>query len=235
MSKEWLQKLAELSNDKGLIARARKAQLATARSAPGQPRRGLIGALVVFFFRAVVILAAFQAAVMFAVANSAGITQEPLGYIFHYAVWSGLVEGLGETGLYEATVRPALEQLGDAAPFLAPLAGALAATIYFLPSINAARLRNPIRLFVYLINLAFGWSLFGWIIALVISLITGFGRATPPPPAGPRPHRPAAGGQPSSARRAPPRPPAPLPGRRRWYAAAARLPPGSGRAEPWAT
>jgi hypothetical protein len=179
MSKEWLQKLAELSNDKGLIARARKAQLATARSAPGQPRRGLIGALVVFFFRAVVILAAFQAAVMFAVANSAGITQEPLGYIFHYAVWSGLVEGLGETGLYEATVRPALEQLGDAAPFLAPLAGALAATIYFLPSINAARLRNPIRLFVYLINLAFGWSLFGWIIALVISLITGFGRAAP--------------------------------------------------------
>jgi hypothetical protein len=179
MSTEWLQKLAELSNDKGLVARARKAQLATARSAPRQPRRGLAGALVAFFFRAVVILAAFEAAVIFAVANSAGITQEPLGYIFHYAVWSGLVEGLGEAGLYEATVRPALEQLGDAAPFLAPLAGALAATIYFLPSINAARLRNPIRLLVYLINLAFGWLLFGWIIALVISLITGFGRAAP--------------------------------------------------------
>jgi hypothetical protein len=180
MSTEWLQKLAELSNDKGLIARARRAQqAATARSAPGQPRRGLVGALAAFFFRLVVILAAFEAAVMFAIANSAGITQEPLGYIFHYAVWSGLVEGLGETGLYEATVRPALERLGDAAPFLAPLAGALAATIYFLPSINAARLRNPIRVLVYIINLAFGWSLFGWIIALVISLITGFGRATP--------------------------------------------------------
>jgi T4 superinfection immunity protein len=188
MSTEWLQKLAELSNDKGLVARARRAQQATARNAPGQqPRRGLVGALVAFFFRLVVILAAFEAAVMFAVANSAGITQESLGYIFHYAIWSGLVEGLGEVGLYEATVRPALEQLGDAAPFLAPLAGALAATIYLLPSINAARLRNPIRVFVYIINLAFGWSLFGWIIALAISLITGFGRAAPATTAPARP------------------------------------------------
>jgi hypothetical protein len=175
MSKEWLQKLAELSNDKGLIARARQAQQAAARSAPARPRRGLAGAVIRFFFRLVVLLAAFEAAVMFAVANSQGITEEPLSYIFHYGVWLGL----GETGLYEATVRPALEQLGDAAPFLAPLAAALAGTIYFLPSINAARIGNPIRFLVYIINLVFGWSLFGWFVALVLSLITGLGRAAP--------------------------------------------------------
>jgi hypothetical protein len=199
MSSEWLQKLAELSNDKGLVARARRAQqAATARSTRQEPRRGLVGAVVTFFLRLVVILAAFEAAVMLVVANSAGITQEPLGYIFHYAVWSGLVEGLGEIGLYEATVKPAIEQLGDMAPFLAPLAGALAGTIYFLPSINAARLRNPIRILVYIVNLAFGWSLFGWFIALVISLITGFGRGTATTAAAP--------GRPSTAtpgRRAP--------------------------------
>jgi hypothetical protein len=179
MSKEWLQKLAELSNDKGLIARARQAQQAAARSAPARPRRGLAGAVIRFFFRLVVLLAAFEAAVLFAVANSQGITEESLGYIFHYAVWLGLVDGLGETGLYDATVRPALEQIGDAAPFLAPLAAALAGTIYFLPSINAARIGNPIRFLVYIINLVFGWSLFGWFVALVLSLITGLGRAAP--------------------------------------------------------
>jgi hypothetical protein len=199
MSSEWLQKLAEISNDKGLMARARRAQRGAAqRSAPRQPGRGLIGALVAFFFRLVVILAVVEAAVMLVVANIAGITQEPLGYIFHYAVWAGLVEGLGEVGLYDS-VRPTLEQLGNAAPFLAPLAGALAGTIYFLPSINAARLRNPIRVVVYIINLIFGWSLFGWIIALVISLITGLGR-TAATTAAPAPGRPAAA---PTGRRAP--------------------------------
>jgi Superinfection immunity protein len=196
MSKEWLQKLAELSNDKGLIARARQAQQAAARSAPTRPRRGLAGAVIRFFFRLVVLLAAFEAAVMFALANSQGITEEPLGDIFHTTVLYGLVDGLGEVGLYEATVRPALELLGDAAPFLAPLAVALAATIYFLPSINAARIGNPIRFLVYIINLVFGWSLFGWFVALVLSLITGLGRVAP---AVATPSRPAA----PASRRAP--------------------------------
>lgn len=42
-------------------------------------------------------------------------------------------------------------------------------TLYFIPTIVAHRTRHHFLL-VFLINLFFGWSLLGWVIALVLAL-----------------------------------------------------------------
>ncbi len=171
MSQEWLKKLAEASGDKEFLKRARQQPRSTAAStAAGGPRRSLIGAVFSFFFRILILAAIAEAVAMFIMAMTFELTEEPLGYIFHYTAWYFL-QGLPAAVYSE--LQPTLSNMQDALPFIAPAALALATTIYLLPSINAARNRSPVRFLVYIVNLAFGWAIVGWLIALVLSLISG--------------------------------------------------------------
>jgi hypothetical protein len=52
---------------------------------------------------------------------------------------------------------------------------------YFVPSILANRRHHQHRVGIFLLNLLLGWSLIGWIIALVWSVSDGpNGRSAPP-------------------------------------------------------
>ena len=176
MSQEWLKKLAELSNDKDLVKRAQQMQARVAsapkpRPAAGGPRRGLFGAAFGSFFRYLLLFAALQAAAMIVVAGLEGLEDEPWGLIYHHAVWYPLTqpilpepvygvlrEWIGVTpddllALYER-INGFVQEWQDALVFLTPVAAALALTLFFLPSINARRRRSPIRLVIFLANLA---------------------------------------------------------------------------------
>lgn len=176
MSQEWLKKLAELSNDKDLAKRAQQMQARAApapkpRPAADGPRRGLFGAAFGSFFRYLLLFAAIQAAAMIVVAGLEGIEDEPWGLIYHHMVWypltqpilpdpvmDALREWFGVTpedllALYER-INGFVQEQQDALVFLTPVAAALALTLFFLPSINARRRRSPIRLIIFLANLA---------------------------------------------------------------------------------
>jgi hypothetical protein len=166
MSNEWLAKLAEMSGDKDLLRRAAEAR---SRQAPAvsrhEGRRSLIGAALGFFFPLLILAALIEAAAMFFVSEAQGFREEPLGYIFLYTIWyffDWFPQGVGE--------------FQNLLPFVTPIAAAAAATLYFLPSINAKRVGNPIRFLVYLVNLGFGWSLIGWLIAFALSFVPGRSR-----------------------------------------------------------
>ena len=49
------------------------------------------------------------------------------------------------------------------------LAGILGVVVYFLPTLSAVR-RHRSTLVVFLIDIFFGWSGIGWIIALILAL-----------------------------------------------------------------
>jgi hypothetical protein len=53
--------------------------------------------------------------------------------------------------------------------FLFPL-GLLGTVLYFLPTLVAASRRHPSVLGIFLLNFFLGWSVIGWIIALVWAL-----------------------------------------------------------------
>lgn len=206
MSQEWLKKLAELSNDKELVKRAqqmhaRAAQAPKPRPAAGGSQRGLFGAAFGAFFRFLLLFAAIQAAAMIVVAGLEGLENEPWGLIYHHVVWYPLTQpilpepvvgilwewfGVTPTDLltFYERINDFIQKYQDALVFLTPIAAALAATLFFLPSINAGRRRTPIRLAVYLANIAV-FALIGefgpgvlviWLAAFVFSFVGGAGR-----------------------------------------------------------
>jgi len=176
MSQEWLKKLAELSNDKDLVKRAQQTQQQARQAQPRRaagaaPRRGLFGAAFGFFFRFLLLFALAEAAAMFVVAGLEGLENEPWGMIFHYVVWYPLTQPILPEAAYDTLrewfqLTPAdlaafyedingfVQAQQDVLVFLVPVAAAMALTLFFLPAINAGRRKSPIRLVVYLANLA---------------------------------------------------------------------------------
>ncbi|MGE0119505.1 MAG: hypothetical protein AB7S71_08815 [Dongiaceae bacterium] len=222
MSQEWLKKLAELSNDKDLVKRAERlqrkaAQRARARQQPSAaaPRRSLLGAAFGHFFRFLFLIGLAQAAAMFVVAVAEGLEGEPWGMIFHYLVWDVLTQpifppafydllrdGIGLTpadlGAVYVWINETIEIHQDVLVYAVPVAAALALTLFFLPSINAGRRRSPIRVLVYLANLAIlvflraigPGAVVVWLAAFVFSFAGGgTGRVSRPAPS-PAPAQP---------------------------------------------
>jgi hypothetical protein len=225
MSQEWLKKLAELSNDKDLVKRAERLQRKAAQRAPMRqssvtaPRRSLLGAAFGHFFRFLFLIGVAQAAAMFIVAVAEGLEGESWGMIFHYLVWYVLTQPIfppafydllrdwigltsGDLGAVYVWINETIEIHQDVLVYAVPVAAALALTLFFLPSINAGRRRSPIRVLVYLANLAIivflgtigPGAVVLWFAALVFSFAGGGrGRASrpAPPPAPAQPERAA--------------------------------------------
>jgi hypothetical protein len=239
MSQEWLKKLAELSNDKELLKRAQQLQQKAERrrdppaANTGGSRRSLLGAAFGYFFRFLFLIALIQGAAMFIVAELDGLGNESWGLIFHHMVWYLLTQPIfpaeiydllrdwigvtpADLGAFYGDINEAIEEHQDLLVYAVPVGAALALTLFFLPTINAGRRRSPIRVFVYLANLA-SVVLAGelgegvvvvWLAALVFSFVGGGGvrvRRAPAPAAEPerreRP-QPAAVATPATAERA---------------------------------
>src|SRR5215831_7860127 len=225
MSEEWLKKLAELSNDKQLMQRARQMQKQSAsRSSSSRPGgRSLFGAAFGFWFRFLFLFALAEAVVLFAFAGINGENDASWGDQLRYALWYVLkqqalpndsyrvleqVAGLAPSTLtdFYDWMRPSLDAYRDQLIFAVPVGLALALTLYFLPAINAARRKNPIRIFVYLLNLAaaplylkFAGAPVLWLGALILSFAGRGGLRLPKPAPHPatvptsQPSRPAKG------------------------------------------
>src|SRR5262249_7903126 len=97
----------------------------------------------------------------------------------------------------------------DALVFYLPVVASLAVTLFFLPFINAARRRSPIRFFIWLANwavlpLIMPWGpgvIVLWLAAFVFSFLGGIQRASrqPQPPSQPQPQRQETPSQPRPA------------------------------------
>jgi hypothetical protein len=234
MSQEWLKQLAELSNDKDLLKRAQqmqkaqKAQRTAARQAArqgGGPQGSLLGALFGSFFRWLFLFGLAEAAAMFVVSESQGLSNESWGYVFHYLVWYVLTQPIFPAEAYAALqewfgllpadlsalydeINPILQERQDALVYYVPALAALAVALFFLPATNARRRRSPIRFLIFLANLAvivlfpsLGEGVLAlWLGAFVFSFVGGAGRRAPrqpQPQAAPEQPRPA--GQPQKA------------------------------------
>ncbi len=227
MSQEWLKKLAELSNDKGLAKRAQELQQRAERRPSAGPRhdgdrarRSLLGAVFGHFFRFLFLIGLAQAAAMFLVAQLDGLTNESLGLIFHHTVWYPLTQPIfppevydllrdwigltpGDLSAFYTDINKDIEQHQDLLVYAVPAGAALALTLFFLPAINAGRRRSPLRIFVYLANLAvialageLGDGVMAiWLAALVFSFVGGGSvrarKASPPERPSSQPQRPA--------------------------------------------
>ena len=222
MSQEWLKKLAEISNDKELLKRAQQLEKKAPRQAPRpsaagratDPQRSLVGAAFGHFFRWLFLFALAEAVAMFVVADSEGLQNEPWGVIFHYLVWYPLTQpilpeeitvglqswfGVTQTDLaaFYNRINPFLQEQQDALVFYTPAAASLAVTLFFLPAINAARRRSPIRFLIWLANwavvfLVASWGagvVVVWVAAFVFSFLGG-GAKRAPRPAQPQPQAP---------------------------------------------
>jgi len=229
MSQEWLKKLAEVSNDKELLKRAqqleKKAQRQPAARRPAGPQRSLFGAAFGHFFRWLFLFGLAEAAAMFVVADSEGLQNEPWGMIFHYLVWYPLTQPMFPAEIYQGLqdwfgltpadlsavydqINPFLQEQQDALVFYVPAAASLASTLFFLPAINAARRRSPVRFFVWLANwavlfLIMPWGpgvIVLWLAAFVFSFLGGgVPRASRQPQPQPQPQRQEAPSQPRPA------------------------------------
>jgi hypothetical protein len=200
MSQEWLKKLAELSNDKELLKRARHMQQKAQPRRDPRPagRRSLFGAAFGYFFRFLFLVAIAQAAAMFIVAELDGLGNESWSLIFHHTAWYPLTQPIFPAAVYDLLrdwidVAPAdlnafyrdinetIEEHQDLLVYAVPVGAALALTLFFLPAINAGRRRSPIRVFVYLANLAIvvlagelgEGVIVIWLAALVFSFVGG--------------------------------------------------------------
>jgi len=207
MSEEWLKKLAELSNDKNLVKRAQQMQKRSAgRSSGGDSRRSLFSAAFGFWFRFLFLFGLAEAVLIFVFAGTSGETDASWGDDLRYGLWyilkeaklpSEFYDGLQQlTGLTTArlaaaydSMQPYLDQYRQVLVFAAPAALALALTLYFLPSINATRRRNPIRIIIFLANLAAGplYAVFTgapvvWFGAFILSFAGRGGLRLPKPP-----------------------------------------------------
>jgi Superinfection immunity protein len=81
------------------------------------------------------------------------------------------------------TLTPSVpHENGGLGVFLLLIVCVLAFGFYFLPTINAARKKHHNCAAIFLVNLLFGWTFFGWVIALIWS-------ATKPPPPAPPPQQ----------------------------------------------
>jgi len=224
MSQEWLKQLAELSNDKDLQKRAQKLEKAQRQSAVRQVgNRSLLGAAFGHFFRWLFLFALAEAAAMFVVADSEGLTNEPWGVIFHYLVWYPLTQPIFPAEVYAALqdwfgltpadlsafydqINPMLQEQQDVLVYYVPAVAALALTLFFLPAINASRRRSPIRFLVWLANWAvvFLSMTLGegvivlWLAAFVFSFVGGGVRRAPRQPR-PQPQPRVASQQPRPA------------------------------------
>ena len=211
MSQEWLKQLAELSNDKELRKRAQQLQKKAARPSTvreaGGRQRSLVGAAFGHFFRWLFLFAIAEAVAMFVVADNEGLSNEPWGVIFHYLVWYPLTQPIFPDEVYQALrdwfvltpadlsafydrINPFIQEQQDALVFYVPAAASLALTLFFLPAINAARRRSPIRFLVWLANWAVvflfvPWQqgvIALWLVAFVFSFLGGGTRRVPSQP-----------------------------------------------------
>lgn len=212
MSQEWLKQLAELSNDKELRKRAQKLEKkaqrqTTVRQAGSGSGRSLIGAAFGHFFRWLLLFAIAEAVAMFIVAGNEELTNEPWGVIFHYLVWYPLTQPIFPDEVYQALrdwfglapadlsafydrINPFIQEQQDALVFYTPVAASLLLTLFFLPVINAARRRSPIRFLVWLANwavvfLAVPWRegvIALWLGAFVFSFFGGGAQRAPRQP-----------------------------------------------------
>jgi len=216
MSQEWLKQLAELSNDKELRKRAQQLEKKSQRASAARPaaggQRSLVGAVVGHFVRWLFLFAIAEAAAMFVVASNEGLENEPWGVIYHYLVWypltqpilpaeisQGLLDWFGLTAsdlaAFYDRINPFLQEQQDALVFYTPVVASLAFTLFFLPAINAARRRSPIRALVWIANwaavfLAVPWGegvIALWLAAFVFSFLGGVKRAPRQPKPQPQP------------------------------------------------
>jgi len=232
MAQEWLKQLAELSNEKDQRKRAQRPKQAQ-RSASRQAAAGgrsLLGAAFGHFFRWLFLFALAEAAAMFVVADSEGLTNESRGYIFQYVVRYALTQPILPAEAYAALqdwfgltsadlsafyyqINPFIQEQQDALVFYVPAAASLALTLFFLPAINAGRRRSPIRFLVWLANwavvfLSMPWGegvIVLWVAAFVFSFVGGGGQRAlrqPQPQVSTQQSRPASQRQ-KSARPAP--------------------------------
>jgi hypothetical protein len=127
--------------------------------------------------------------------------------IFHYVVWYALTQPIlppeaydvlrdwtgvarGDLHAFYGAINEALETHQDILVFAVPAAIALALTLFFLPAINAGRRRSPVRVLIYLANLAVVLLLgeMGdgvivlWLAAFVFSWLGGGARKSRPAP-----------------------------------------------------
>ena len=243
MSQEWLKQLAELSNEKDKRKHAQRPKQAprpVSRPA-ASGGRSLIGAAFGHFFRWLFLFALAEAVAMFIVGDQENLTGEPWGYIFHYVVWYVLTQPILPAEAYAALqdwfgltaadfsafyerIDPFIQEHQDALVFWVPVAAALAVTLFFLPAINAARRRSPIRFLVWLANwvvvfLSKPWGggvVILWLAAFVFSFVGGGGRRAPrqpQPEAANQPPRPAGQPQKQKQKAGRPAPPAATPAR----------------------
>src|SRR5262249_27874163 len=200
-----LREMAELSNGKNLRKRAQQMQKAQ-RAAPrqgGNPQRSLLGAAFGHFFRWLFLFALAEAAAMFVVSASEGLSGESWGYIFHYVVWYALTQPILPAEAYAALqdwfgltpvdlsafydrINPFIQEQQDALVYSVPVAASLAGTLFFLPSIHARRRRSRVRFLVWLANwavvfLAMPWraGVIVWLAAFVFSFGGGGGLRVP--------------------------------------------------------
>ena len=80
-----------------------------------------------------------------------------------YAIWVFVVGFASLSGLASVSITPVDSWTGDFVLILVPL---LAVSIYFLPSLAAAAARHPSFQAVFILNLLFGWTIVGWILAI---------------------------------------------------------------------
>ena len=66
--------------------------------------------------------------------------------------------------------------------FVVPVFLLIVLPLYFLPTIIAAARRCRTTGWVFLIDLLLGWTLIGWVVALVIAVASRRGGTLPPPP-----------------------------------------------------
>ena len=228
MSEEWLKKLAELSNDKQLMKRAQQMQRQSASRGSGGRQGSLFGAAFGTWFRFLIFFGLIEAVVLFAFSENGGSANVSLGDHLRYALYyvlsaqalpADLYNGLQQlTGLTSDNLgaaydwmQPTLDSSADVLVFVIPAALALILTVYFLPWINAARRRSPIRLIVYLLNLAaaplllkFTGAPVLWLGAFVLSFAGRGGLQLPqaklkrpPPSAAPTPQKARAAAAPA--------------------------------------
>jgi Na+/proline symporter len=102
-------------------------------------------------------------------------------------------------GMFVPLLVPALRQLAEPAEHYTggglPKGGimiVISAAIYVLPSLLAWKNESPRRTKILLINLLLGWTVIGWIVAMVMTF------AYAPPPAGDAdvPHEPGSRARP---------------------------------------
>lgn len=141
-------------------------------------------------------LAVFFGASLLMAGLMAIVSSRILKLAAEHAIWVFIVGFAFLCSLASVSVTPIDSWTADSVLVLIPL---LAVAIYFLPSLASSAARHPSFQAVFILNLLFGWTIVGWVVAILWTLrrpqevptyrITPFG-AVPAREAGPTSDRP---------------------------------------------